>query len=416
MISQPKNDMTPKRPAFGFGHAISRTVRAALRRLKPSSALSTAAYRDLFDKRICDLRTDDFLRDPTLTDVIAPLVRTHFAPETATIRARLSSNQPAPPPPRLDAMRIVLTNRGLEYYAGSELWTSDIAKYLVRNGVATIAYAPALGAIAEQMAAAGVQVTASIDEVEAFAPNLLHVNHFEAVTPLIERLRGQVVLVNMIHGLLPRPGLPGLEHVDRYCCVSIHARIKTHLLTETPWEAIETLPNFFDEQRFAPISRTGKSAKALLFTSRTPPEQRERLRKFLAPLGFSLDHVGYGGQVTTEPERLLPLYDIVFAVGRSAIEALASGCRVILWDFGIIGPAVTAANFWQCVVVNFDLAANALSWRFIDDPTAGDWIRRQIAAFDDREDATTDLTRRYLSLSAAGARLLSMYDADLRQR
>jgi hypothetical protein len=225
-------------------------------------------------------------------------------------------------------------------------------------------------------------------------------------------------MINMIHGLLPRPGLPGYSDVDHYCCVSIHAKAKTHVLTETAWSDIEMLPNFFDERRFTKISSPTGARKALIFSSRTPEQSRERLRSVLSPLGFEVDHIGYGGgEPTTEPERLLAEYDVIFAVGRSAIEAVASGAHVVLWDFGIIGPAVTEDNFWSCVTSNFDLASNALPWRFIEDSAAADWIREQVGKISEvGRVQTTRLARTYLPLAAAGARLEYMYNRELLRR
>lgn len=65
--------------------------------------------------------------------------------------------------------------------------------------------------------------------------------------------------------------------------------------------------------------------------------------------------------MSSAPGRVLPTYDTVFAVGRSATEALACGAHVVPRDFGMIGPAVTPSNFWHCVAANFDLASKTLA-------------------------------------------------------
>ena len=350
--------------------------------------------------------------EPDLVGALTPLISSHFDSETNAIQSRLIAG--SRPRARNSKLRVALNNVALENFAGSELWTADTAKYLKTAGIDVIVYSPTTGLVAETIRQAGIEVTSSLDRVEAFEPTILHVNHFESTLPLINRLGGRPVLINMVHGLLPRPGLPGYTGVDHYCCVSIHAKAKTHVLTGVPWADIETLPNFFDERRFTEISNPACGGKALLLSSRTPPERREQLRTLLSPLGFQLDHIGYGGQPSAEPEQWLAGYDIVFAVGRSAIEGLASGAHVILWDFGIIGPAVTRDNFWQCVTSNFDLASNTLPWNFIDAPDATNWIREQVQKIGkESRSETTRLTRTYLPLSAAGCRLLEMYDRHL---
>ena len=371
--------------------------------------------RSIFENEICDLPTHRYMLDERLVGILTPLISAQFQSEVDAIRGRLTAG--SPPHRHNPDLRVALSNIALANLAGSELWVVDIAKYLNSAGVPVIVYSDAIGPVADMIISLGVEVTASVAAVRSFGPTIVHINHFEAAARLLSHLDGAPVIVNMIHGLLPRPGLPGAVGVDHYCCVSIHAKAKIHGLTGTPWADIGTLPNFFDERRFTEISNPHGARRALILSSRTPPERRDQLRILLSKLGFELDHFGYGGQLKAEPERWLANYDIIFAVGRSAIEGLASGAHVILWDFGVIGPAVTAANFWQCVASNFDLASNALPWEFIDAPGAAKWLRKQIDKLSPvSRMETTKLTRAYLPLSAAGCRLLDMYDQQLAGR
>jgi hypothetical protein len=57
------------------------------------------------------------------------------------------------------------------------------------------------------------------------------------------------------------------------------------------------------------------------------------------------------------PEDVIPQYDVVFAVGRSALEALACGCAVILVDHHGLGGIVTLDNFGHLRECNFAFAA-----------------------------------------------------------
>jgi hypothetical protein len=372
----------------------------------------TADFRSFFKDRICDLPTHAYLLGKDTSQVLTPLISSHFESDTKSNQSTLIAG--SKPPPRNEKLRVALSNVALASHAGSELWTFDTAKYLLTCGFELIVYSPALGAVAERLRSDRINVTSSVNDVESFKPTLLHVNHFQSTAPLVERLKGRLPVINMIHGLLPRPGLPGYVDVDRYCCVSIQAKAKIHVLTGVAWSEIATLPNFFDERRFTEISDPTGGGKALLFSSRTPSEQREQLRAVLSTLGIELDHIGYGGQPTAEPERFLAAYDIIFAVGRSAIEALASGAHVVLWDSGVIGPAVTPDNFWRCVTSNFDLASNVLPWTFIETQEAAPWIRDQVDKINEPgRSHTTRLARTYLPLSAAGSRLLELYHQQL---
>jgi hypothetical protein len=62
-------------------------------------------------------------------------------------------------------------------------------------------------------------------------------------------------------------------------------------------------------------------------------------------LGIRLDVVGQAsGKPCPGPEEILGSYDLVFAKARAAIEAMASGCAVILCDARGAGPLVTMEN------------------------------------------------------------------------
>jgi len=374
------------------------------------SPLSPEAARALFEGQICGLSTNEYLRNESLVATLDAVTqpRAQFLRE----ELRLSLQAGSPAPGKAKVLRIALSNVALENYAGSELWVADAARYLQAAGVPVIVHTPRPGRVAEDLRRLGITVTASAEEIAAFLPTLIQVNHFAAAAPMLTRLAGLATVFNMVHGLLPRPGMPGYNGVDRYGAVSILSRAKIHMLTGTPWDRIAQLPNFFDERRFTAISNSGGARRAALFSSQTSSECRERLRALLAKLGFSLDHIGYhGGIATAAPERVLPQYDMIFAVGRSAIEALASGAHVVLWDSGIAGPAVTEDNFWSCVAANFSLASNTLPWRFVLDDESAAWVQAQVQQISAASrQRTTQLTRAYLPLSAAGARLLGYYE------
>ena len=88
-----------------------------------------------------------------------------------------------------------------------------------------------------------------------------------------------------------------------------------------------------------------------------------------------LADAGLPGRILGAPEDELPRYGLVFAKARAAIEAMASGCAVILADYGKIGPLVTSANFDALRQENFGIAA-------ITDPPDETALREAIARID----------------------------------
>src|SRR5262249_34234164 len=105
------------------------------------------------------------------------------------------------------------------------------------------------------------------------------------------------------------------------------------------------------------------------------------------------------------PERVLQAYDLVFAKGRSAIEALASGAAVILCDCAGVGPMVTMANVQQLRRLNFGLRA-------LHERVSREAIAREIARYDpsDARQVTQEI-RATAGASAAIDSLIGIYRA-----
>jgi len=71
-------------------------------------------------------------------------------------------------------------------------------------------------------------------------------------------------------------------------------------------------------------------------------------------LGIPLDVIGKAfGTETSRPEELLPKYDLVFAKARCALEAMATGCAVVLCDFAGLGSMVNPEKFPEFRKLNF---------------------------------------------------------------
>jgi hypothetical protein len=68
------------------------------------------------------------------------------------------------------------------------------------------------------------------------------------------------------------------------------------------------------------------------------------------------------GKMAVRPEVLLPQFDLVFASGRSAMEAMAAGCAVLTLNGAVWGELVTSENYERARDANFtaeDLAPGA---------------------------------------------------------
>ena len=173
-----------------------------------------------------------------------------------------------------------------------------------------------------------------------------------------------------------------------------------------PLDRVALLPNFVDTARFLPrLPLPARPRRALVFSNYANEETHlPAVRKACLAAGLELDVAGVAvGHILDEPERVLGSYDLVFAKGKAAIEAMAVGCAVVLCDYAGVGPMVTAAEFDALRERNFGFEA-------LREPLASAPILREIARYDPA-DATRvrDLIRARAGLEGTVERLVATY-------
>lgn len=255
-------------------------------------------------------------------------------------------------------MNILITNHGLDARAGTELYVRDLALGLKGAGHTPVCFAPVLGGVAEEIRAAGVAVTDTLDGLPA--PDILHCHHHHT-TALACLAFPEVPALFVCHGVLPWQEAPlaRFSNIRRWAAVSEACRRKL-LDAGVPEDLIVLRLNGFDDARFTTgepaANEADRQARALLFSNIAQPVDLLPFRAACAAHGMRLDHAGRAGKVLGAPEEELPRYGLVFAKGRAAIEAMATGCAVILADYGKTGPLVTSANFDVLRQENFGIA------------------------------------------------------------
>ena len=306
-------------------------------------------------------------------------------------------------------MRILFTNAGLRNHAGTELWVRDVALALRRRTHEVAAYSTVLGEVADELRDGGVVV---VDRLEAlpWEPEIIHGHHHaETMTALVHF--GRVPAIYVCHGVAPWQEAPPLHpRVLRYVAVNepvLHTAVQRH---GVPPERISLMLNFVDLDRF-PL-RAGlpdRPRRALLFSNQaTPdslyPEVAEGCRRG----GLELEVVGRGmGRPTSRPGELLGGYDLVFAMGRAALEAMACGTAVIVCGADGMGPLVDGGEFDRLRRLNFGIAAATAA-------LTPEEVARQIGRYDAADAArVTARVRQEAGLDQAIARLLALYGEAL---
>jgi hypothetical protein len=255
-------------------------------------------------------------------------------------------------------LKLLFTNNTLATRAGSELWLRDVSIAATARGIDVAAYSPRLGDVAGELRRAGITVVDDLDALP-WRPDLLHGHHhLETMTALLrfEELPG----VFVCHGAVPFEEEPPLHpRLRRYVAVDAPCRERI-LAAGVPAAQVSTVPNFVDLARFAPRPPLPVRPRRALVLSHNLGEANglAEVREACREAGIELESLGTAsGRVTDRPEEALRRADVVFAKARAALEALATGCAVVLCDAQGIGPVVTEEAFADLRQLNFGFRA-----------------------------------------------------------
>ncbi len=308
------------------------------------------------------------------------------------------------------ALSILFTNNTLSWRAGSELWVRDMCRALVGRGHHPVAFSLVTGAIAEELRSATVPVVTNLDQI-GFTPNLIHGHHH--VETLIAALHFPgVPIVHFCHGWLPWEEGP-LRHPSIVRYVAVDETCADRLTAENGIgrHQVDLLLNFVDMRQFLPReSLPSRPRRALIVSNHAVPGQgfADTIREACREQHLELEIIGASsGRSVARPQDVLPGFDLIFAKGRAALEALAVGCSVILADHIGGGPLVTERNFDRLRAGNFGV-------RWLQQTHTVDWYRAQIATYDGSEaERIAARVRTEADLESAVDRLLDIYTRTL---
>jgi len=304
----------------------------------------------------------------------------------------------------MDRLRVLITNLTLAGRSGTELYVRDLARALLARGHAPIVYSPDLGDLARELRATTVPV---VDDLRAVAvtPDVIHGHHHPETMTALLHFPG-VPAVYFCHDWVAwHDEPPRFPRILRYAAVSRALRDRLVLQHGVPEEQTRLLLNFVDLDVFKPRAPLPpRPARALVFSHNAHEDFAATVREACARAEVTLDVVGAGvGNVTTDPAALLGRYDVVFATGRSALEALAVGAAVVVCDVRGLGPMVTSRELQSLRELNFGL-------RLLRDPVTVDALARALASYDGADAGLVrDRIRAEAGLDAAVDAHLALY-------
>lgn len=304
---------------------------------------------------------------------------------------------------------VLLTNNTLNRRAGSETYARDVALALLRRGHRPVAFSLVLGEVAAELRRATIPVLDDLTRLGE-APDVIHGHHH--LETLIATLTFPATpVVHFCHGWIPWEEMP-LHHpaIRRYVAVDevcVDRLVREEGISRSQ---VELLLNFVDFERFRPRPPLpARPRRALVLSnSATADGYARAIVTACEAAGIVVDIVGLNaGNASDTPELLMPAYDLMFAKGRTVLEALAVGCAVVVADAAGAGPLVTPDNYAELRGRNFGIRALAHA----HDVT---WYSSQIAQY--CRSAAADVSARIRAeagIDHAIDRLIEIYSAAM---
>lgn len=301
-------------------------------------------------------------------------------------------------------MKILFTNNTLASPAGSELVVVELADALRRRGHLVAAYSTNLGEVADRLR--GLSIPVISDPLKSpFVPDLIHGQHHLDAMAALCAFPGSPAIYHC-HGFVPwLETSPRHPRIHRYVgmCEVISERLRIELAL--PESSVTTIPNWVDIDRFYRVRQPSEQpSKALIYSRSFDPVtwHGNQLYKAFASLGIQLDHFSCVAE-DRSPELYLPEYDIVLSSGRSALEAMASGCAVIPLS------AVSCLGFVTCN--NFDsFRRQNFSPRLQSPQLCAEHVRQILRTYSsDEARLVTERVRSECTLAIAAATLEDVY-------
>ncbi len=316
-------------------------------------------------------------------------------------------------------LRVLITNINLWPPSGTVMYTRDLALELQRQGHRPAVFSSTSGTVAAELRDAGIEVTDRLGQLRE-RPDVIHGHHR---APTLEAIRHwpTVPAIFICHDhTSPNDRTPIHPNIRRYLGVS---RVCVQRLIDdgVPTSRAELVLNFIDLARFSPRSPLPKRPRrALVFSNYAHlgssyahlgsnnahrGSQLPAVIEACGLAGLEVDVAGVGvARIVESPELLLTKYEIVFAKGKAAMEAMAAGTAVILCDFSGVGPMVSSTRFDELRPLNF-------GFETLQDPLRVEPLLREIARYDPQDAARVrDLLRSRAGLVPAVENLVRIYE------
>lgn len=253
-------------------------------------------------------------------------------------------------------LRVLITNIRLDGRSGTEVFTRNLAAGLRAMGHLPMVYSPQLGAIAHELKQLGIPVLSKIDQIQE-TPDVIH-GHHTLQTGIAAARFPQTPAIFVCHDFTAwHDAPPVFENIIRYVAVGDASHDRLTIESGIDPTRVTVIENAVDTQRFLPgLPLPETPRKALVMVKGLG--QLEPILAACSAKGIALDNAGaLVGKLLPHPERVFPAYDLIFASGLTAIEAMACLRPVMLCDHRGLAGMVDPGRYPQWRSQNFGLRA-----------------------------------------------------------
>jgi hypothetical protein len=306
-------------------------------------------------------------------------------------------------------LRILLTTQNLTRYGGTQMFVADLARKLLQWGHEPIVHSPWLGKAAADLRNWTVAVTSDLRTITEPPDVIIGNYHLGTMTALHQFPEAQAIFI--CHTTLAF--VPKAPRIRRY--VAVDEACRSHLVYESGVDArqVEMVLSAVELTRFRVRAELPpRPRRALLFGNQFAGDGPwQAIRTACREEGIESVVLGEGvGTADPNPEKLLLQYDLVFARGRSALEAMATGAATVLAGPNRMATLVTSADVARYRPRNFGR-------RDLTTPIDVTAVRREIARYDAADAAAVSRTiRETASLDIAAGQFLRIAEDALQDR
>lgn len=253
-------------------------------------------------------------------------------------------------------LSILIATHHMTDYTGTETYTLTLARALAKRGHAVTVYARYMDRMRPYLVEAGIPAVDDLNTLRGQRFDVAHVHHsLPAVAVRVAFPALPMVMVS--HGVLPfLEQHPPLE-LGAARILAVSEEVRDHLIALGVSAAdVYICRNLVDEGQFTPVVPPASELKrAAILSGRMDESTASTIRAACQKLGIKLQ--ARGGKGTELTPRRIPVFlnsvDLVFTLGRGAIETMLCGRVPVVMDCHGCDGMVMPGNLQDLMACNF---------------------------------------------------------------